>query len=52
MHQLTDDLTEALAPKTGAYHELWVTDPETRRKDLGRRRGRGRTAVRTNLLAA
>ncbi|MEL6109306.1 MAG: NADPH-dependent assimilatory sulfite reductase hemoprotein subunit [Planctomycetota bacterium] len=27
--KLTDDLTEALAPQTPAYHELWITDPDT-----------------------
>ena len=27
--KLTDDLTEALAPQTPAYHELWITDPES-----------------------
>jgi sulfite reductase (ferredoxin) len=34
MEQLTDELTEALAPKTPAYHELWVTDTETGEKTL------------------
>ena len=29
LEQLTDDLTVAMAPKTAAYHELWLTDPET-----------------------
>ncbi|MEM6364137.1 MAG: NADPH-dependent assimilatory sulfite reductase hemoprotein subunit, partial [Planctomycetota bacterium] len=30
----TDELTEALAPRTPAYHELWVTDPDTGEKTL------------------
>lgn len=34
MEQLTDELTIALAPKTSAYHELWLTDPETGEKTL------------------
>ncbi|MFK8114888.1 MAG: NADPH-dependent assimilatory sulfite reductase hemoprotein subunit [Rubripirellula sp.] len=34
MEKLTDDLTEALAPRTSAYHELWLTDPETGEKTL------------------
>ncbi len=34
MLKLTDELTEALAPQTPAYHELWVTDPETGEKTL------------------
>lgn len=34
MLQLTDELTVALAPQTPAYHELWVTDPETGEKTL------------------
>ncbi|NND96587.1 MAG: NADPH-dependent assimilatory sulfite reductase hemoprotein subunit [Pirellulaceae bacterium] len=34
MEQLTDELTEALAPQTGAYHELWITDPESGEKTL------------------
>ncbi len=34
MLKLTDVLTEALAPQTPAYHELWVTDPETGEKTL------------------
>lgn len=29
MLKLTDELTVALAPQTPAYHELWLTDPET-----------------------
>ncbi len=32
LEQLTDDLTAALAPRTPAYHELWVTDPATGEK--------------------
>lgn len=34
MLKLTDELTEALAPQTPAYHELWITDPETGEKSL------------------
>lgn len=34
MEKLTDELTEALAPKTPAYHEIWMTDPETGEKTL------------------
>jgi sulfite reductase (ferredoxin) len=34
MEQLTDELTEALAPQTSAYHELWVTDQATGEKTL------------------
>jgi sulfite reductase (ferredoxin) len=34
MVRLTDELTEALAPRTPAYHELWVTDPDTGEKTL------------------
>ena len=34
MEKLTDELTEALAPQTPAYHELWLTDPETGEKTL------------------
>ena len=34
MERLTDELTEALAPQTSAYHELWLTDPETGEKTL------------------
>lgn len=34
LEQLTDQLTEALAPQTPAYHELWLTDPETGEKQL------------------
>ena len=34
MEKLTDELTEALAPQTPAYHELWLTDPESGEKTL------------------
>jgi sulfite reductase (ferredoxin) len=34
MQQLTDELTVAMAPQTPAYHELWVTDPESGEKTL------------------
>ena len=34
LERLTDELTEAMAPKTTAYHEIWVTDPETGEKSL------------------
>ena len=34
MENFTDELTEALAPRTPAYHELWITDPETGEKSL------------------
>ncbi len=34
MQKLTGDLTVALAPKTGAYHELWVVDPDSGEKTL------------------
>lgn len=29
MNRFTDDLVEALAPRTPAYHELWVMDPDS-----------------------
>jgi len=32
--RFTDELTEALAPQTPAYHELWITDPDTGEKSL------------------
>ncbi|MEM1227241.1 MAG: NADPH-dependent assimilatory sulfite reductase hemoprotein subunit [Planctomycetota bacterium] len=32
--RFTDALTDALAPQTPAYHELWVTDPDTGEKEL------------------
>ncbi|TWU59136.1 Sulfite reductase [NADPH] hemoprotein beta-component [Rubripirellula tenax] len=31
---LTDELTTAMAPQTSAYHELWLTDPESGEKTL------------------
>jgi len=34
MEKLTDELTEALAPQTPAYHELWLTDPDSGEKTL------------------
>jgi sulfite reductase (ferredoxin) len=34
LERLTDELTEAMAPKTSAYHEIWVTDPDTGEKTL------------------
>ena len=34
MEKLTDELTEALAPLTPAYHELWLTDPASGEKTL------------------
>jgi len=34
LQRLTDELTEALAPRTGAYHELWLIDPDTGEKTL------------------
>ncbi|WP_182870236.1 NADPH-dependent assimilatory sulfite reductase hemoprotein subunit [Stieleria mannarensis] len=34
MLALTDELVAALAPQTPAYHELWLTDPETGEKTL------------------
>jgi sulfite reductase (ferredoxin) len=34
MERLTDVLTEAMAPRTPAYHELWVSDPESGEKTL------------------
>ena len=34
LERLTDELTEAMAPKTPAYHEIWVSDPETGEKTL------------------
>ena len=34
MEKLTDELTVALAPQTPAYHELWLTDPESGEKRL------------------
>ncbi|ELP34740.1 NADPH-dependent assimilatory sulfite reductase hemoprotein subunit [Rhodopirellula baltica] len=34
LNEFTDELTEALAPQTPAYHELWLTDPDTGEKTL------------------
>ncbi|MCL4140650.1 UNVERIFIED_CONTAM: hypothetical protein GTU68_021364 [Idotea baltica] len=34
MVEMTDKLVVALAPQTSAYHELWLTDPETGEKSL------------------
>ncbi len=34
LEQLTDALTDALAPRTPAYHQLWMTDQETGEKTL------------------
>ncbi|MCA9139447.1 MAG: NADPH-dependent assimilatory sulfite reductase hemoprotein subunit [Planctomycetales bacterium] len=34
MLKLTDELTHALAPQTPAYHELWITDPDTGESSL------------------
>ncbi len=34
MERLTDELTEAMAPRTPAYHELWLTDSESGEKTL------------------
>tara|TARA_R110002049_G_scaffold2750_2_gene21754 strand:+ start:630638 stop:632395 length:1758 start_codon:yes stop_codon:yes gene_type:complete len=34
LEKLTDELTVAMAPRTPAYHELWITDPETGEKTL------------------
>ena len=34
MVKLTDELTDALAPQTPAYHELWITDPDSGEKTL------------------
>lgn len=34
LERLTDELTQAMAPKTPAYHELWVTDPDSGEKSL------------------
>ena len=32
--RITDELTEAMAPKTAAYHELWVSEPGSSEKEL------------------
>ncbi len=42
LQAMTDELTTALAPQTPAYHELWLTDPETGEKELV---GGGETTV-------
>lgn len=34
LSRLTDDLVQALAPQTPAYHELWVSDPDSGEKVL------------------
>ncbi len=34
MQRFTDELVVALEPKTRAYHELWVTDPDTNEETL------------------
>ncbi len=34
LQKLTDDLAEHLAPRTRAYHELWITDPDSGEKTL------------------
>ena len=34
LERLTDELTEAMAPKTAAYHELWVSEPGSQDKEL------------------
>lgn len=34
LERLTDELTAAMAPNTSAYHEIWVSDPETGEKTL------------------
>lgn len=34
MQDLTDALTAHLAPRTKAYHEIWLTHPETGEKEL------------------
>ena len=34
LERLTDELTQALAPATPAYHEIWVSDPESGEKRL------------------
>lgn len=34
LERLTDELTEAMAPRTTAYHEIWLTDPESGEKTL------------------
>ncbi len=34
LEKLTDELTVAMAPQTPAYHEIWLTDPESGEKSL------------------
>ncbi len=34
MQKLADQMADHFAPRTGAYHELWLTDPETEEKSL------------------
>lgn len=34
LQQLTDDLAAHLAPRTRAYHELWLTDPDSGEETL------------------
>jgi sulfite reductase (ferredoxin) len=34
LRQLTDDLVANLAPRTKAYHEIWLTDPESGEETL------------------
>ena len=34
MERLTDELTEAMAPQTPAYHELWLQEPGSDEKSL------------------
>jgi len=34
LHRLTDALVKTFAPRTKAYHEIWLTDPSTGQKDL------------------
>ncbi|MEL6898118.1 MAG: NADPH-dependent assimilatory sulfite reductase hemoprotein subunit, partial [Planctomycetota bacterium] len=34
MHRLTDEITEGLAPKTRAYQELFLIDPDSGEKEL------------------
>lgn len=34
LQRITDELTEAMAPKTPAYHELWVSEPDSTEKEL------------------
>ncbi len=34
LNRLTDDLVKTLAPRTSAYHEIWVKDEETQEETL------------------